>query len=103
ERIGDKNALPALRDKLIDRSPLVRGYAAVTVARLGGSDEIRTLRESFNKERHAFSRACLFGALYSLGNLAVLKNLRAISATKNPKHYDLLRHARNASHSSQRA
>jgi HEAT repeat protein len=83
DNIGDKNALPALRNKLIDRSPLVRGYAALAVARLGGLDESSKLEQLLRKERNAFTKACLLEALYSLGNPDVLTKLLFLLSHKN--------------------
>jgi HEAT repeat protein len=75
ERIADKRALPAIKRTLHDRSPLVRGYAILAIARLGGNEEIYNLQKLLKKEKNAFPKACLFSAIYSLGNRDSLKDL----------------------------
>ncbi len=75
ERIHDPKVLPQLRRAINDRSPLVRGYAASAIARLGGIDQKTFLRTLLNDEHSPFVRAGIYEGLHVLGEPDALPDL----------------------------
>jgi len=49
-QIGDRSSLPRIAGLLTDESPLVRSYAASTIADLGGSEYLESLRDAHRAE-----------------------------------------------------
>jgi serine/threonine-protein kinase len=84
DQIGDKSALPAMAEKLRDDDYLVRAYAAICIAQLGGR-RFRKRIESASKIEEAekakpwFARALLF-----LGDWKQFSNLLELLSSNSP-------------------
>lgn len=66
--LGDHRALPAIASLLSDISPLVRAYAARSIAALeGGTSYVQQLNDILGSEKHDSARAGILEALFLLG------------------------------------
>lgn len=74
-RIGDKEAIPLIVEKLEDNSPLVRSYAARFVADLGGEKYLPVLQTRKSREDDDVAKVGLAHALFSVGDAAQLSIL----------------------------
>lgn len=74
-RIGDREALPALRRALGDRSPLVRSYAAGAIGELGDRSFLRVLHGVAKDEKSDTALVGYFSAMYVLGDVRAVRRL----------------------------
>ncbi len=81
--IGDVMAVPALIHALNDRSPLVRGWAASSLAEFPGSRSTEALHERLGLEKRHFVRANILFALISLGESDLLSSLISELRSRN--------------------
>jgi HEAT repeat protein len=68
DQIGDKSSLPLISEKLNDEHPIVRSYAAIAIADLGGKRYLAKLRHSLEIERTDRAKVGLVDALFTLGD-----------------------------------
>jgi HEAT repeat protein len=73
--IGDRGALLGIALLLADSDPMVRSYAAGTIADLGGSAYLKKIHSALTREKNDLARAGMLEALVLLGERFFLRDL----------------------------
>jgi HEAT repeat protein len=81
-QLGDQDALPAVSRLLCDENPLVRAYAARSIAGLDGTSYGQAIYDALAAEKEDSARVGFLEALFLLGNRDVFEALlRDLAAT----------------------
>jgi HEAT repeat protein len=81
--IGDQSALPKIVPLLSDHDPIVRSYAATTIADLNGSRYAKRVEKALRKERNDLARAGLLEALFLFGKRGTLPELLSLLTSRD--------------------
>lgn len=67
-QIGDRAALPLISERLQDEDPLVRAYAATSIAELEGREFVTAIEDASKRETDENARVGFAAALFTLGD-----------------------------------